>query len=244
MNKIRIIPRIDLKNNDVVKGYHLEGWKKIGDPIELAHYYYNNYCDEIIFIDSVASLFSRKKIIRIIKELSKSVFVPITIGGGIRSMNDVDDMFHVGADKIAINTVCFDNIEIIRHISKKYGSQSIVLSIQAKKFQNNKWLAFKEAARDNTHIEVKDWIKKCENIGVGELLITSIDNDGCENGLDLNLYEQVKKITNLPIIAGGGFGSLQDITEIKKLNLSGIAIAKMFHSKKISPFDIKKFLGK
>ena len=244
MNKIRIIARIDLKNNDVVKGFHLEGWKKIGDPIELAYYYYNNYCDEIIFIDSVASLFSRKKIISIIKELSKSIFVPITIGGGIRSMNDVDDMFQMGADKIALNTVCFENIEIIREISKKYGSQSIVLSVQAKKFENSTWYAFKEAARDNTHIEVKDWIKKCEDIGVGELLITSIDNDGCENGLDINLYEEVKKITNLPIIAGGGFGSLNDVAKTKKLNLSGIAIAKMFHSKKISPFEIKKFLEK
>ena len=244
MNKIRIIARIDLKNNDVVKGFHLEGWKKIGDPIELAFNYYNNNCDEIIFIDSVASLFSRKKIISIIKELSKSIFVPITIGGGIRSMNDVDDMFQVGADKVALNTVCFDKIEIIREISKKYGSQSIVLSVQAKKFENNTWYAFKEAARDNTHIEVKDWIKKCEDIGIGELLITSIDNDGCENGLDFDLYKEVKKITNLPIIAGGGFGSLNDVVKTKKLNLSGIAIAKMFHSKKISPFEIKKFLEK
>ena len=244
MNKIRIIARIDLKNNDVVKGFHLEGWKKIGDPIELAFNYYNNNCDEIIFIDSVASLFSRKKIISIIKELSKSIFVPITIGGGIRSMNDVDDMFQVGADKVALNTVCFDKIEIIKEISKKYGSQSIVLSVQAKKFENNTWYAFKEAARDNTHIEVKDWIKKCEDIGIGELLITSIDNDGCENGLDFDLYKEVKKITNLPIIAGGGFGSLNDVVKTKKLNLSGIAIAKMFHSKKISPFEIKKFLEK
>ena len=126
--------------------------------------------------------FLKEKVISIIKELSKSVFVPITIGGGIRSMGDVDDMFRVGADKIAINSVCFDNIEIIAEISKKYGSQSIVLSVQAKRFENNKWLSFKEAARDNTNIEVKDWIKNCEDIGVGELLITSIDNDGCENG--------------------------------------------------------------
>ena len=102
-------------------------------------------------------------------------------------------------------------------------------------------MRFKEAARDNTHIEVKDWIKKCEDIGVGELLITSIDNDGCENGLDINLYEEVKKITNLPIIAGGGFGSLQDIAKIKKLNLSGIAIAKMFHSKKFLHLKLKNF---
>jgi len=242
MNHLRIISRIDLKNNYVVKGYHLEGWKEVGDPIDIAKHNYFNGCDEIIFIDSVASLFSRKKIVDIIRELSKDIFIPITIGGGIRDTKDVDDMFQLGADKIAINTICFENPDIISQISNKYGRQTIVLSIQAKKNSDGNWYAFKETARDNTNINVLEWIKKCENLGVGELLITSIDNDGCEIGYELDLYKQVKKITNLPIIACGGFGGVQDIEKIRKFNISGVAISKQFHLKKITANVIKEIL--
>lgn len=241
MSLLRIISKIDLKNEFVVKGYHLEGWQKVGNPIQIALHEYENGCDEFIFIDSVASLFSRKKILNIIKELSKKIFVPITVGGGIKNMKDVDEIFKLGADKIAVNTEFIKNPNFIKEISKKYGTQSIVLSVQAKKIKNE-WYAFSENARNNSEFIVTEWIKKCENFGVGEILLTSVDNEGCEIGFDVDLYIKVKKITNLPIIAHGGYGSNNDIIKLKNIELSAIAIGRCLHFRKITCNKIKEEL--
>ena len=238
MNLVRIISKIDLKNEFVVKGFHLEGWQKVGNPIGIALNHYENGCDEFIFIDSVASLFSREKILNIIKELSKNIFVPITIGGGLRNIKEVDDMFKLGADKVAINTAFIENPDFIEQISKKYGCQSIVLSVQAKKI-NNDWFAFTESARNNSGLKVIEWLKKCEDIGVGEVLLTSVDNEGCETGFDYELYEKITKVINLPIIVNGGYGSIDHITKLKNFNISGVAIGRGLQFNKIKCKTIK-----
>tara|TARA_B100001121_G_scaffold178683_1_gene155949 strand:+ start:1387 stop:2139 length:753 start_codon:yes stop_codon:yes gene_type:complete len=244
MNLFRIISRIDLKNEFVVKGFHLEGWRKVGDPLTLANNYYDNNIDEIFFIDSVASLFSREKIIDILKNVCREIFIPITIGGGIKNLNDVNDLFNFGADKVAINTAAILEPDFIKKIANVYGSQAVIVSIQAKKNYKNSWDVFIDSARENTKIDVFEWVKKAERLGAGELLITSIDNEGCGNGFDTELCRKVKSVTNLPIIIGGGFGDSNHIAAIKDYNLSGASIASAFHYNKISPKTLKNQIEK
>ena len=244
MNFFRVISRIDLKNEFVVKGFHLEGWRRVGDPLSLASNYYNSNIDEIFFIDSVASLFSREKIIDILKNVCKKIFIPITIGGGIKNLSDVSDLFDFGADKVAINTAAILEPGFIKKIADMYGSQAVIVSIQAKKNNKNSWDVFIDSARENTKIDVFEWVKKAESLGAGELLLTSIDNDGCENGFDTELCRKIKSITNLPIIIGGGFGNCGHIKEIKDYNLSGVSIASAFHYNKISPQILKDQIKK
>ncbi|OUX35850.1 MAG: imidazole glycerol phosphate synthase subunit HisF [Candidatus Pelagibacter sp. TMED273] len=240
MNSLRIVSRIDLKNDNVIKGFHLEGWKKLGRPINFAKKYYLNGADEIIFIDSVASLFSRDKILNILKESSKKIFIPIGIGGGIKTIEDARQILNNGADKIVVNTAFVKNPMLIKKFVKTFGSQSIMLSIQAKKRKQDFWEVFTEAGREKSGKEVRAWIKYAEKLGVGELLVTSVDNEGLGKGIDLELFKEIKKITNLPIIAGGGFGNLKQIKDIKKLNISGISIAQLFHYNAETPNSIKK----
>ena len=240
MNSPRVIARLDIKNNFVVKGIQFEGWEKIGNPIELAIKYYTNGADELVFIDNVSSLFSQKSMLDILKNSLKKIFIPIGIGGGIKKIEDAKKILFTGADKIIINTAFLKNPNLIKLFVNTFGSQSIILSIQAKKFSNSTWMAYMEAGRENGKKEVLKWIKEAESLGVGELLVTSIDNEGLKKGLDLELYKKIKKITNLPIIAGGGFnGSSKDINSLKSFNLSGISIARLFHENKITPNKLK-----
>ena len=240
MSTPRIISRLDLKNDYVVKGFHLEGWRPVGDPLELAKLYYDNNVDEIIFLDSVASLFSRDKILSILKKSCKNIFVPIGIGGGIRSIEDARQILENGADKVLINTFFVENPNSISKFVSVFGSQSILLSIQSKKI-NNEWYVFTESGRENSGKKVLDWIKQVDKLGVGELLITSIDNDGLSKGFDVDIVNKIKQVTDLPFIIGGGFGKLDHLKEIKDYDLSGISVAKEFHNKKYKPNDLKNY---
>ncbi len=244
MNPLRIIARIDLKNEDVVKGFQLEGWKKVGVPLEFAEKYYKCGADELMFIDTVASLFSREKILRILNQATKNIFIPITIGGGIKNLKDAKEILNNGADKIAVNTAFVKNPNLIRQFVETFGSQSVLLSVQAKKKTDKEWEVFMESGRENSKKNVFDWIKLCEKLGVGEILVTSIDNEGLKKGLDLELYKIIKKITNLPLIAGGGFGDLAQLNLIKKINLSGISVARIFHEDIETPNDLKNKICK
>lgn len=244
MKLLRIISRLDLKLNKVVKGIHLEGWRKYGDANELCKKYYEEGADEIIFLDSVASLYNKEKTVKILETSAKNLFIPITAGGGIKNIWDAEELFRSGADKITINSAAIKNPKIINEISKNFGSQSLVISIQAKK-QNNNWNIYFDAGREKTDINVCDWINKCQDLGAGEFLLTSIDKDGTEDGFDLELIEKATEISSIPLIVSGGFGNLSHLNELIKFKkVSGLAIGKALHSKRFKISDIKEYLIK
>ena len=239
---VRILARLDTKSDKVIKGIHLEGWRIVGDAESLCKKYYDQKADEIILIDAVASLYNREKLIQIIKKSAENLFIPLTAGGGIKSIWDAEELFKSGADKVTINSGIVTNPNLIGEISKNFGSQSLVVSIQAKK-ENDNWKVFYDSAREKTDKNILDWIKICQDLGAGEFLITSIDKEGTEEGFDLQLMEAVSEKSNIPIIASGGFGKLSDLKNIFEFkNITGVAIANMLHKNTLSISDIKKYL--
>lgn len=237
---MRVIARLDVKNNFVIKGINLEGLRKIGDPYDLAKKYYTQHVDEIIIIDSVASLYSRENLYNVINKTVKEVFVPITIGGGIRSLDDIYKALDAGADKVALNSYATENPEFIKKAVYEFGSSTITINIEAKNITSSKWEVYKYYGREKTNIDLIDWIKKIQDYGCGEILLTSIDYEGMENGFDLELLELSYKHINTPLIISGGFGKIEDSDYIKKnfKNVS-IAIASAFHYNKIIPKQLK-----
>jgi cyclase len=229
MHKTRLIARLDVKNEFVIKGIHLEGLRKIGDPIELAKKYYLEGIDEIIFMDAVASLYDRNNLFHIIEEACKQVFIPITIGGGIRSLNDIDKALKSGADKIALNTQAIKTPEIIKAATRVYGSQCIIGSIEAKK-RSNIWEAYIDNGRESTGINAIDWARKLEDLGVGEVLVTSVDMEGTKKGFDIDLVREISKTVGVPVIVSGGAGNIGHIeTVIEACDPGGVAIASLIH---------------
>ncbi len=242
---MRIIPRLDIKNENVIKGINFEGLRVVGNPNEIAKKYYNDGADEIIYSDCVASLYGRNSLINLVKKAVKNIFIPITVAGGIRSPEDVNSLMLNGSDKVAINTELFNDENLARSLIHRFGSQSVMLSIQAKKVSKNSWEAYKNFGRDKTNIEITDWLKKMKQYNFGELLLTSIDSDGISNGFDVELYEKASKIINIPIIACGGFGKLDHIKELKKYaDVDAVAISKALHYGKITIQEIKNFIKK
>ena len=231
MHKIRLIARLDIKNEFVIKGIHLEGLRKIGDPNLLAKKYYDEGIDEIIFMDAVASLYGRNNLFHIIEKACKEIFIPITIGGGIRSVNDIELALKAGADKITLNTQAIKNSTIIKEASRIYGSQCIVGSIEAKKKENGKWEAYIDNGREQTGIDVLDWAIKLEDLGIGELCITSIDKEGTKKGFDIELVDQICNKVSIPVIASGGANNSNDIIKVcnANANLNAVAVASMLH---------------
>ncbi len=243
MKKVRTIARLDIKGENLIKSINLEGLKKIGNPGEFAKKYYNEKIDELIFIDTVATLYGRNQLRDILIEASKEIFVPITIGGGIRTLEDAEKSFMAGADKVFINSQAVQNPKFISELSRKFGSQSIVVNIEVKKFDNNKWEVFITNGRDRTGIEIIDWMKKCESLGAGELMITSIDNEGTGNGSDLELLNLAQDATKLPLIYSGGIGSLQDIKNLDKIKIDGLALSRVLHYNLLNIKEIKQALN-
>jgi imidazole glycerol-phosphate synthase subunit HisF len=235
---MRIIARIDIKNNHVIKGINLEGLRKIGEPKQIIEKYFNDGVDEIIINDSVASLYGRNNLYDLIKVITQEVFIPITLGGGIRTLEDVQKALDSGADKVAINSGAFEDEKLIQNASKKFGSSTIVGYIEAKKINENNWEAYKFSGREKTGFKVQDWIKKLQNDGCGEILLTSVDNEGTEKGFDTDLINYLYDDVKCPIIFSGGCGSYEDIEEMKKkFPHEAIAIASVLHYKKV---EIKK----
>ena len=231
MQKIRLIARLDIKNEFVIKGIHLEGLRKIGDPNILAKKYYDEGIDEIIFMDAVASLYGRNNFFHIIEKACKEIFIPITIGGGIRSVHDIELALKSGADKITLNTQAIKNPCFIKEASRIYGSQCIVGSIEAKKKENWKWEAYIDNGREQTGIDAIEWAEKLEELGIGELCVTSIDKEGTKKGFDIELIDQICKKVNIPVIASGGANNSNDIIKVCKANsnLNAVAVASMLH---------------
>ena len=242
---MRVIARLDIKNEDVIKGINFEGLRVVGKPNYLAKKYYNEGADELIYSDCVASLYGRNNLSKLVENAARDIFIPITVAGGIRNEKDAELLMKNGADKLAINTELFKNENVGKELIKKYGSQSILLSIQAKKISKNSWEAYINFGRDRTNMDVEEWIKKMTPLNFGELLLTSIDADGLSNGFDVELYEKISTIINIPIIACGGFGKLIHIKELKKFaDIDAISISKALHYNKIKINEIKNYIKK
>ena len=244
IKKNRLIARLDVKGENLIKGINLEGLRVIGSPNEYAKKYYNQGADELIFIDTVASLYGRNHLSKIIESAAQDIFIPITVGGGIRSIEDALNVLRVGADKIAINTAAVNRPELISEISNTLGSQSVVLSVQAKKIKDNKWEVFIENGRESSGVDVMEWIKRGEVYGAGEILLTSIDRDGTGKGFDLDLIKLATENVSIPVIASGGIGIIQDIYEAITLsNTDAIAMAYALHYDKINFNDVRNKLN-
>lgn len=237
---MRLIARLDVKNEFVIKGIHLEGLRKVGNPNEMAKSYYDQGADEILFIDSVASLYNRNNLFSVIRKASEEVFIPITIGGGLRSVADVDAALDAGADKVAINTEAVRNPNLIEQLSKRYGSQSIVASIQAKKNEHG-WEVYVETGREKTGISVINWIKRVQDLGAGEILITSVDQEGTKSGFDVPLIQLVNDNVSIPVIVSGGYGKSTHLEDLIKVTVpSGICFSSVLHYKQASIQDLRK----
>ena len=241
MNYTRIIARLDIKGNKVVKGINLEGIRKIGDPKELAYKYYIQGIDEIIYMDVVASLYERNTITSFIEAAAKKIFVPLTVGGGIRNLQDIRKVLNSGADKVAINTAAIKNPDFIKEASQAIGSQSIIVSIEAKK-QNSDWEAYYDNGREKSGLDVVDWGKKAEKMGAGELLVTSVDKEGLEEGLDIELLKKLRQEVSIPIIFGGGIGNVDHIFEAVP-EADALTIASLLHYNKLEVPKLKKMLA-
>ena len=233
MKKIRIIPRLDIKGNNLVKGIHLEGLRVLGKPSEFAYNYYIDGADELLITDSVASLYDRNGLKDLISETSKNVFIPITVGGGIRSVSDISDILRSGADKVSINTAAIKNPEFIKEAVKEFGSSTITIAIEAIKKEDGKFYAFTDNGRENTNLIASEWAKKVIDLGVGELIITSVDNEGTGKGYDYELLKSFESI-DVPVVYHGGISSQENALELcSKFNIQGLSIASSFHYKLI-----------
>ena len=242
MLKNRIIPCLDVKNGRVVKGINFVNLKDAGNPVEQAKIYSEGGADEICFLDITASNEKRETIYEVVEKTSKKCFVPLTVGGGVKSLEDINKLLLSGADKISINTAAVNNENLIKESSKKFGSQCIVVAIDAKKI-SDKWEVFTHGGRTKTGIDVIDFAKKMEDCGAGELLITSMDRDGTQKGYDNNLNSEIEKNVNIPIIASGGVGNLKHLEEgITKGHANALLAASIFHYGAFSIMEAKNYL--
>ena len=238
---MRTIARIDIKNQDVIKGINLEGLRKIGNPENIVKEYYLNGIDEILIIDSVASLYGRNNLFDLIKNITKEIFVPITLGGGIRSLKDIENALNSGADKVAINSKALEDPDFLSKAVSSFGESSILVSIEAKKISEEKWEPYKFCGREKTNLNLIDWINTIQDKGCGEILLTSIDKEGTETGFDIDLINNVHKIIKKPLIVSGGCGNLNHIQEVnKRFKDVSVAVASVLHYKTLKISEIKK----
>ena len=242
MLKNRIIPCLDVKNGRIVKGINFVDLKDAGDPVEQAKIYSDGGADEICFLDITASNENRDIIYDVVKDTSKKCFVPLTVGGGVRSVEDINKLLNCGADKVSINTAAVQNSEVVIESSKKFGSQCIVVAIDAKK-NEDKWEVFTHGGRNNTGIDAIEFAKKMEDSGAGELLVTSMDRDGTQIGYDIDLISKISLKVNIPLIASGGVGNLDHLVDgIKLGKASAVLAASIFHYGKYSIKEAKEYL--
>jgi cyclase len=250
MQNVRLIARLDVKGPNLVKGIHFEGLRKLGDPNQFAQRYYEAGIDEIIYIDIVASLYNRNSLLDIVERTTKQVFIPITVGGGIRSVEDTAQALRAGADKVAINTAAVKRPELISEIAKRFGSQCMVLSIEAKRKGSGSpmrtggkdgWEVYYDNGREHTGMDVIEWAKRGRDLGAGEILITSVDREGTGKGFDVDLVQQVADAVPLPIIAGGGMGDLDHLDAVVRAGKAdAVAMANVLHYGKLTVPDVRK----
>jgi cyclase len=241
--RTRLIGNLQIKGNNVVKPIYFEGLKIIGSPIKLAKQYYNNGLDELFLTDIVSSLYQRSIDYNLIKKISDNVLIPITVGGGIKSVEQISELLEHGADKICINTYALQNKpNFINQAIKRFGSQSIIGNIETKKIKND-WFCLSDGGRVLSKKKVFNWMKELEDRGVGEILLQSVDKDGSMKGFDLDFLYKVKDLVNIPIIVSGGAGKIDHIKKLKKeINPDAVCVSSVLHYKKIKIKDIKKYL--
>ena len=240
MARLRIIPRLDIKGPNLIKGIRLEGLRVVGDPSEFALRYYAQGADEIVFMDIVASLYQRNSLAGIISRAADQIYIPITVGGGIRTLQDVNTMLRSGADKVAINTAAIARPELISEVSKRYGSQCMVLSVEAKRSGPGRWEAYTDNGREHTGLDAVDWIERAVSLGAGEVMLTAVDQEGTRKGLDIELLKAVNARVSVPVIASGGFGPVEDLKRAADVGTSGIAIADALHWQRMTVQEIKQ----
>ena len=230
MKTVRIIPRLDIKGPNLVKGIHLEGLRVLGKPSDFARFYYEQGADELMLIDVVASLFERNSLHNIISETAKSIFIPITVGGGLRSISDIREVLRAGADKVCLNTAAINSPELIKSASMIFGSSTIVIAVEAIKEPDGRYFAYTDNGREYTGIDVFEWVKRIDELGAGELIITSVDREGTGEGFDIELVKKVCSLVSIPVIAHGGAGKQSHIPEvITKAGTDAVAIASLLH---------------
>ena len=230
MNAIRVIPRLDIKGPNLVKGIHLEGLRVLGKPEEFARHYYENGADELFFQDVVASLYERNSLHEIVSRIAREIFIPLTVGGGLRTLTDIRGVLRAGADKVALNTAAIKNPDIIRQAALDFGSSTIVVAIEAIAEREGHYLAYTDNGREHTGREVVAWAQEAEALGAGEIVITSVDREGTGEGYDLELTRRVADAVQVPVIAHGGPGSLAHMRDVlEKGHASAIAVAGMLH---------------
>ncbi len=230
MSTVRVIARLDIKGPNLVKGIHLEGLRVLGKPEEFAKYYYENGADELMYMDVVASLYERNSLQDIIKKTAQEIFIPLTVGGGLRTIEDIRTALRAGADKVALNTAAIKNPNIIKEASKKFGSSTIVVAIEAIKQPDGSYFAFIDNGREYTGVEVIQWAQKVEELGAGEIVITSVDKEGTGEGFDIELTKKVATAVSIPVIAHGGPGMLQHVSDVvERGKADAVAIASMIH---------------
>jgi cyclase len=235
MANLRLIARLDIKGPNLIKGIQLEGVRVVGDPQTFARRYYQQGADEILYMDAVASLYNRDTLTNIVRRTAEEVFVPITVGGGLRSVDDVRDMLRAGADKVAINSAATLRPELISEVAERFGSQCMVLQIDAKRSGPGRWEAYRDCGREHTDLDVVEWARRGQELGAGEILLTSVDREGTRKGFDWELVKAVNDAVTIPVIASGGMGTFDHLPEVvEKGGADAVAVAYMLHYDKLT----------
>lgn len=240
MRNIRLIARLDVKGPNLIKGIHLEGLRVIGSPNEHALRYYHEGADELIYMDCVASLYGRNNLRDIVLKAAQNVFVPMTVGGGIRSVEDVTELLRCGADKVALNTAAVADPDLITRIALRFGSQCTVLSVEAKGVGPGRWEAYTNNGRERTGLDVIEWVKRGVALGAGEVLLTSVDCEGTRRGFDVPLVRAVTAEVSVPVIASGGMGKTGDLIEVVRTGeADAVAMADILHYRRATLAEIR-----
>lgn len=231
MTPLRLIARLDIKGPNLIKGIHLEGLRVVGDPAVFSRRYYAAGADELIYMDTVASLYGRNNLTEIVSRTAADVFIPMTVGGGVRSVEDVKTLLRAGADKVALNTAAVKRPDLIQEIAHRFGSQCVVLSIEAKRSPGvDRWEVYTDNGREHTELDVVEWAQRAVDLGAGEILLTSVDQEGTAKGFDVALVAAVSAAVSVPVIASGGMGTLEHFTDVvRRGRADAVAIAKVLH---------------
>ena len=244
MPPVRVIARLDIKGENVIKGIHLEGLRIVGKPGEKARMYYSQGVDELLYMDAVASLYGRNNILPIIEEAARDIFVPMTVGGGLRTLDDIKAVLRRGADKVAINTAAVHRPELLREAAQAFGSQCIVLSVDVVRRGDNFWEVMTDNGREKTGRNVIDWVREAEEMGIGELLLTSIDSEGTRSGFDVELIKQVSDLVSVPVVPCGGAGNPGHVVDmVLETRAESVACASIFHYDQYSIAEMKEALS-
>jgi len=243
MSRVRIIARLDIKGPNVIKGIRYDGLRIMGDPDEMACRYYEQGADELLYIDTVASLYERNNLTEVVRRAGAHIFIPMTVGGGIRSVEDAQKLLHSGADKVAVNTAAVKRPELISEIAARLGSQAVVVSLQVKRKTHEAWEIYIDCGREKTGIDALSWAKQAQDLGAGELLVTSVDKDGTQEGFELEFIKQMSRSVSVPVIASGGAGKPDDIVRVvNEGEVDAVAIGSILHYNKHTIAVIKERL--